>query len=163
MLRFFLPALLVLNGATANAQTPAQTIPDFQFFRLDQLSYTNKDLPQNKTLFFVFFDPGCEHCQRTMKYMNQRVSSFSKTYMCLISLAAPADINRFMDAYGPQIKTQKNVILLQDKLYQFIPRFKPRKYPSLFLYSAQKKLLDYEDNEESAFRLINRIKGTGKS
>lgn len=153
----------MLHVVTVVAQTPAQTLPDFQFFRLDQRSYTNKDLPQNKTLFFVFFDPGCEHCQRTMKYLNQQVGSLSKTYMCLVSLAAPADIKRFMDAYGPQVKGLKNGIMLQDKLYQFIPRFKPRKYPSLFLYSAKKKLLGYEDNDESAFRIVNMIKGTGKS
>ena len=162
MLKQFLPALLTLAMATAAAQKPAQTLPEFQFFRLDQRSYTNKDLPQNKLLFFVFFDPGCEHCQRTMKYMNGQIASFGKTYMCLVSLDNPANINRFMTTYAPQIKSQPNVILLQDKLYQFIPKFKPKKYPSLFLYSAKKQLLEYEDDEESASRLLNAVKRAGR-
>ena len=154
----------MIGFATAlHAQKPAQTLPEFQFFRLDQRAYTNKDLPADKPLFFVFFDPGCEHCQRTMKWIGQHSSAFSKTYMCLVSLDNPAGINRFMDAYGPQIRSQQNVVLLQDKLYQFIPRFKPRKYPSLFLYSAKKKLLDYQDDDESVTQLINTIKkNTGK-
>ena len=161
-MKLFLPVFLMLAVATA-AQKPALTLPNFQFFRLDQRPYVNKDLPQNKPLFFIFFDPGCEHCQRTMKYMNERVALFSKTYMCLVSLDNPTGINRFMDTYGPKIKGQQNVVLLQDKLYQFIPRFKPRKYPSLFLYSAKKKLLDYQDDDESVTQLISTIKkSTGK-
>ncbi|MBE7173720.1 MAG: redoxin domain-containing protein [Williamsia sp.] len=161
MLRFFLPALVALQVVAATAQKPAATLPEFQFFRLDQRPYTNKDLPQSKTLFFVFFDPGCEHCQRTMKYMNGHVASLNKVYMCLISLDNPTNINRFMDTYGPQVKAQQNGVLLQDKLYQFIPRFKPEKYPALFLYSAKKKLLEYSDDEESIARFVDKIKKLG--
>ena len=62
-----------------------------------------------------------------------------------------------MDTYGSKLKGQKNVTLLQDKLQQFIVRFNPMRYPSMFLYSAGRKLLDYEDNPESVFRLVNTL------
>ena len=152
----------MIGFATAlHAQKPAQTLPEFQFFRLDQRAYTNKDLPADKPLFFVFFDPGCEHCQRTMKWIGQHSSAFSKTYMCLVSLDKPDNINRFMATYSPQLSSGKNVVLLQDKLYQFIPKFKPNKYPSMFLYSAKKKLISYEDDEESVHKLELAVKKAG--
>jgi hypothetical protein len=52
--------------------------------------------------------------------------------------------------------------MLQDTKNEFIVRFKPRKYPSMFLYSADKKLLDYEDNAESMFRFTNQLNPVAK-
>ena len=65
-----------------------------------------------------------------------------------------------MNMFGKGLKGKKNVVLLQDNLNQFISSFKPQKYPSMFLYSAKKKLIDYEDNEETLFRFVNAINKT---
>jgi len=54
------------------------------------------------------------------------------------------------------------VTMLQDTKNQFIIRFKPRKYPSLFLYDANKKLLDYEDNPENMFRFSKLLNTASK-
>ena len=66
-------------------------------------------------------------------------------------------MDHFMNTYGSKLKREKNVTVLQDKLQQFIAKFKPVRYPSMFLYSSEKKLIDYEDNPESVFRLVNAI------
>ena len=63
-----------------------------------------------------------------------------------------------MGKYGVKLKDKKNVTLLQDKQFQFISKFQPKKYPSMFLYSPDKKLIDYEDNDESVFRFLKLIK-----
>jgi peroxiredoxin len=159
---FFLFILWVFVSPGVSAQIPAQTIPEFQFFRADKKPFTNKDLPGGKMLFFVFFDPGCDHCQHAMKNMDKNYLAFKKTATYLLSLDNHNKMNDFMDKYGPHLKKQKNVRLLQDQLNQFVPKFTPRKYPSMFLYSAERKLLDYEDNPESIFRFLNIINSTGK-
>ncbi|MBS1600207.1 MAG: redoxin domain-containing protein [Bacteroidetes bacterium] len=153
---FFLLTLF----ATANVfgQTPAQTLPNFQFSRLDNTVFTNKDLSQHKMLCFIFFDSDCDHCQRAVNNIDKQYKSFQNAAVYLISMDSPDKIKQFMSTYGPKLKTQKNVVVLQDNLSQFISKFKPRKYPAMFLYSVDKKLLDYEDNEESVFRLVKTIK-----
>jgi len=153
---------IIMSVENISAQIPAQTLPDFEFSRLDKSPFTNKDLAHGEILFFVFFDSECDHCQRAVKNIDEQYKSFKKTAVYFISLDDPDKINRFMATYATQMKAQKNVVLLQDKLNQFIAKFKPRRYPSLFLYSTDKILMDYEDNEESVFRIVNAINKTTK-
>jgi peroxiredoxin len=148
---------LLAGGTNLSAQVPAQKLPAFTFFRLDQQPFTEKNLPKDKMLFFVFFDPACEHCQRTITYINQHYTSFVKAAVILVSMDSLGKINAFIDRYAKQLKAQKNVVVLQDKHYQFITQFKPKKFPAMFLYAAQNQLLDYEDNEETVSRFVNAI------
>ena len=158
--------LLFLISSNVYSQTPgkppAQTIPDFKFFRFNDGPFINKDLPQGKMLFFIFFDSDCEHCQRAIENIGQYYQSFKNVSICLISMDDENKISHFIDTYGRQLKGQRNVTLLRDKLNQFIQKFNPRRYPSMFLYSPGKKLIDYEDNAESVFRLVNAINKAGK-
>jgi hypothetical protein len=159
-------ALLFLVSFTVSAQIPgdppAQTIPEFKFFKFDSTPFTNKDLPLGKMVLFLFFDPDCDHCQNAVKTIGNEYQSFKKTSIIMVSIADQNKINLFMENYGSKLKGQKNVTILQDKLQQFITKFNPRRYPSMLLYSSEKKLLDYEDNPESVFRLVSAINKTGK-
>lgn len=156
--------LLVCFGVEAQVseKPPAQTIPEFKFFRFDNTPFTNKDLPPGKMVFFMFFDSECDHCQNAIKNIGNQYQSFKKIPIFLISIDDQNKINHFMETYGNKLKGQKNVSILQDKLQQFISKFNPRRYPSMFLYSSEKKLIDYEDNPESVFRFVNTINKTGQ-
>ena len=145
----------ILITGNVYAQIPAQTLPDFTFHRLDGSSFGNRDLPAGRTLFFVFFDSDCDHCQHAVRSIDQQYRSFQNTLIYLVSVDDHDKINRFVYTYAPHLMNQKNVVLLRDDLSQFIARFKPYKYPAMMLYSADKKLIDYEDNQETVFRIVN--------
>ena len=147
--------LFILSAASA--QTPVLSIPDFIFFKLDKSVFTNKNLEPDKMLFCFFFDAGCEHCQHAMTNLNQHCQEYKKAAIYLISLDDKEKIRQFMNKYGSNLNGKKNVTLLQDLKNEFIIKFKPRKYPSMFLYSAEKKLIDYEDNPETMFRFIKLL------
>ena len=160
-IKLFALILGLMLFVKSSAQIPAQILPEFEFSRLDQSNFTNKDLPLSKILFFIFFDSDCEHCQRAIKNINQDYKSFQKTAIYLISMDDKDKVTHFITTYASRLKAQKNIILLQDRKNQFITRFKPKRYPAMFLYSAEKKLIDYQDNEESVFRLVNTVKKSG--
>ena len=54
---------------------------------------------------------------------------------------------------SPQLAARKNVVFLQDGAGGEMMKFKPVRYPSLYLYSTEQKLLDLEDNEGALFRI----------
>ena len=163
MMRFLQTlCLLLLISFGAAAQIPAQTIPQFTFSRLDKTPFSAKDLAKGQKLLFIFFDTECEHCQRTISYLGEHYTDIKSTPIYLVTLDNQEKIAGFMNKYGAKLKGKKNITLLQDTNKQFIVIFQPRKYPSMFLYSAEKKLLDYEDNDESVFRILSLIKGKTK-
>ena len=150
-----------LLSYTASAQTPAQTIPAFTFYKLDKTPFTNKNITNGKEVLFIFFDVTCDHCQHTISTLSKRISECSKISIYLISLEDKTAITNFFNQYGKNLPTQKNVTILKDSKNQFITQFGPRKYPSVFLYSAQKKLRLYDDEDqylEKFFKLINSSK-----
>ena len=139
------------------AQTPAEKIPDFVFFKLNKSQFTNKNIPAGKKAFFIFFDSDCEHCQKAVLNINQHYKEFNKTLIYLITLDGQEKVNNFIGKYGAGLIDKPNVTILQDKNNEFLTKFSPRKYPSMFLFSDKKKLLIYEDNEESMFRIFKLL------
>jgi peroxiredoxin len=143
---------------TSSAQTPAQTIPAFTFYKLDKTPFTNKNVTNGKEVLFIFFDVTCDHCQHTISTLSKRISECQKIAIYLISLEDKTAITNFFNQYGKNLPGQKNVTILQDSKNQFITQFGPRKYPSVFLYSAQKKLRLYDDEDqylEKFFKIIS--------
>ncbi len=151
-------ALLFYFVVDCVAQPPAQTIPVFDFYKADKSAFTNNNLAVNKMVFFFFFDPTCEHCQQAMSVLDKNFQDYKKAAVYLISTNDHQTMQMFIDKYAPGLKNQKNITFLQDSKNEFIDRFKPIRYPSMFLYSPTKQLLDYEDNENSMFRFIKYLK-----
>ena len=144
-------------SANVSAEGPAEKTPDFNFFRLNKNSITNKDLEERKKLFFVFFDSDCDHCQHAIPFISQQYREFKKTAIYLITLDNREEIARFMGKYGNGSKDKKNFTLLQDPNYQFVLKFGPGKYPSILLDSAKKELIMYDDNETNLLRFSQEI------
>jgi len=159
-------AFQVLTGLLISwnvfAQTPALTVPEFTFFRFNKSAFTNKNVETGKMSFFVFFDAGCEHCQHAVQTLNMHYSDLKHISLYLVSLDNQETINSFMNKYGNNLSGKKNVVFLQDLNNEFISKFGPRKYPSMFLYSPEKKLVMYNDNEENLFRFFQQIDAAAK-
>lgn len=152
--------LCVFLSFTGSAQKPAQSIPDFTFYKLDNTPFTNKNLPDGKQLFFVFFDVTCDHCHHTIKTLSTHLNEFEGISIYLITLNKKEYLNGFFNEYGKNLLTKKNVIILQDLKNQFIKQFGPRKYPSIFLYSSSKKLILYSDEDQYLEKFLKLVNGT---
>ncbi|MBS1661327.1 MAG: hypothetical protein JST68_09795 [Bacteroidetes bacterium] len=126
-------------------QTPAQTLPELSFI---------KSLPQNRLLTFTLVDPGCDHCQHLVSKMNDSSATLNKTALYMVSTSTENKLKTFAKKFGPRLKAE----WLTDPQSEFIVKFKPIRSPAIYLYSPDKKLLDYEDNPESLFRILLTIR-----
>ena len=97
-----------------------------------------------------------------MATLNANYEDYKKAAIYLICLSNKETINAFISKYAPNLKDKKNITLLQDTKNEFITRFQPRKYPSLFLYDSNKKLIYYTDEPENMPRFPKYIKATVK-
>ena len=155
--KIFLITLISFLSAHIIAQTPAAAVPQFSFLTSDKTEFTNKDLADGTKLFFVFFDTECEHCQHVIAYMDAHYGQFSKAAIYLVTLDAENKTAPFFAKYGSRLIGKHKVMALLDYKSEFIKKFTPRKYPSLFIYSAQKKLLLYGDDEKQLPEFVKVI------
>ena len=142
------------------AQKPAEKIPDFTFYKLDNTPFTNKNVPDGKQIFFVFFDVTCDHCHHTIKALSTHINEFEGISIYLITLDKKEKLDRFFNEYGKNLVTKKNVLILQDLRNLFIKQFGPSKYPSAFLYSSSKKLIFYSDEDQYLEKFLKLVNGT---
>lgn len=154
--------LLTLLAFETHAQTPAQTIPAFTFYKFDKTPFTNANVTVGKQSLFIFFDVTCDHCQHTISTLSKRINECQKISVYLISLEDKTAITNFLNQYGKNLVNKPNVTLLLDINNQFITQFSPRKYPSVFLFSSAKKLLLYDDNDEFLVKFFNIISPSKK-
>ena len=141
----------------SSAQHPAETIPNFIFYNLDNTPFINRNLTVGKAILFVFFDVTCDHCQHTIISLNKRLKECKNTSIYLITLDNQVAINRFLNQYGKNLLTGKNITILQDLRNCFIKQFGPRKYPSVFLYSAERRLILYDDEDQSLDKFFRKL------
>jgi peroxiredoxin len=158
----FLIIYFLLIGYTINAQLPATTIPDFVFYKLDKSVFTKENITSNKKSVIIFFDATCEHCQKTLSFFNEHSKQLQNSRIYLISLNDKETIKNFLVKFAPRFIHDKNVTVLQDSKNEFISKFHPRKYPSMFLYSSSGKLLFYDDDDKKAKNLLQLISDLDK-
>ena len=108
--------------------------------------------------FFVFFDTECDHCQHAIKDINDHYTAFNKTAVYLITQDVKGKVDVFMNKYGQNLRGKKNITILQDLKLEFIRKFTPKKYTVMFLYSADKKLILYDDIEQNSPDFLQKIK-----
>lgn len=146
--------LLLFFAGVTQAQKPASSVPLFTFYKLDGKPFGKANILPNKNSLFIFFDVGCDHCQRLMAEVNKKYNRFKKVQFYLISMYEPEQIKSFMTRYCPDMNGKANVLLLQDKNREFIPKFNPEKYPAVYVYSPAGKIIHYFSGEGKVDDLI---------
>jgi hypothetical protein len=149
-------AFLLISGM-ASAQV--KTMPDFKFVRMDNgAEYTPKHLTPGKRTFFIFFDTECPHCFRAITEYNKNHQTMNNVNIVIVTRDRKDIAIEFLKRVGPSLYAKKNAVAVLDVYNQFIGRFLPKKYPSMFLFGVNKQLIFYSDEESDIPTFIDIFK-----
>jgi len=152
------PLLALLIASTA-APGQSPRIPDFTFQNIsDGSPFSRKDIPTGRKTLFVFFDTECPHCRQALITWNANIASLQGTNTLLLTMDPPMAAIPFLQNVAPKLVKAKDTRLLFDPNRQFIARFLPKKYPSMFLFSPTGELVQYTDEEKDIPSLIRNIR-----
>lgn len=149
MCRKIIIFLLFFTGLAGfiQAQNVPYSIPEFTFYKLDGSPFTRDDLTRTNNIIFVFFSTTCHHCQDETRAMGENFADFSQATLYFISKEKKSDILAFMDEYGKVLKDKPNVQVLQDPRSEFVLKFNPTQYPSVYIYSPTRQLVKHFSGE----------------
>lgn len=135
----------------------AKTVPEFSMFTREMTLFTDRDLAKDKPLFFLFFDVKCEHCLHAVQTLNKNYKKLEAAQVYLVTLDRPEEVESFLKKNGKNLVDRNNVMLLFDLNKEFIVKFLPKKYPSIFLYTNKKALVKYDDNPSNLPVFFDKI------
>lgn len=141
------------------AQEKPQSLPKFAVQDTDGNAFSEKDLAHNKYIVFVYFSPTCPHCQRAFKTLNENVAKLDNNMAVYgVTMSDKGNSLFFMKKYAPALNEISNYKLLMDKDGAFATVFGVERYPSIYLYSPDKKLLSFEQDEKKVLNFLEKIK-----
>ena len=144
---------------TSSVFSQVRSLPEFRFFRMDNgAEVTHKNVTPGKKTLFVFFDTECPHCRVAITEYNHNQAKLNDINVFLITRDQKAVVNSFLNEVGTKLIAKKNVTVLFDNQNQFIGKFLPKKFPSMFLFGANRQLLIYTDEEKDIPVILEKIK-----
>jgi peroxiredoxin len=135
----------------AQAKEKIQTLPNFQFLAMDSTLFTASDLPSRKTIL-VYFNSTCEHCQYEAGEISKNIGQFSHVNLLFVSEQNLAEIRTFAETYG--LGKHENVRFLKAPDNGFYKLFGSSPIPSIFIYNADKQLINNYKGETKIELLI---------
>lgn len=158
-LRTILLATVLMFGfaATTAAQSadeePPAELPAFSFFKVHSGGFganpvfSNNDLPSGKATVVMLFDPYCDHCQQQTEEFTQAAGKLKNIHFVYVTTESAEAASEFESKYLKN--SGLSYTLLRDKNYQFDSIFSYSPVPSVYLYSANGRLLKYYKTDKA--------------
>ena len=102
---FFTRGLICLSTmAFFSLAAFSQSLPPFKMYRSDKTIFNAAELPKTKPVVLIYFDPDCEHCQKLMKELFQKIDAFKSAEIIMVTFKPVEEISSF----EKQNNTQKH-------------------------------------------------------
>lgn len=162
--------LLVILSSAVFAQAQKQktypyqkdsTLPEFQLLETDSTTwFKSEELPKNKPVMIVYFNPECGHCQLTAHEFMQKKEEFKDVFFVWVTYRATMEeIKQFAD--DAKMNDDKNIVYGKEMKYTIVPFFNVQYTPYMAVYNEKGKLLQTFDggtDPDTIYRLLYPVK-----
>lgn len=158
-MKHLLSTLLFLFVLTAQAQVKTlDKLPAFTVTKLDGTTFTQKDVAPGKYALFVYFNPGCPHCQNAFKTLNTKIAELPANVVIYpVSFKGEEPTRKFMERYAPQLSALKQVTYLIDDKETFGAAFNVQRFPSMYMFSPDGKLVYFEEDASKVMNFKEKV------
>ncbi|HET9825570.1 MAG TPA: redoxin domain-containing protein [Chitinophagaceae bacterium] len=145
-------ALLLSTGTLSQS-----SLPPFKMYLSNNTVFSVTQLPRNKPVVVIYFDPDCDHCQKLMNGIFKKINSFKKTEMIMVTFKSIAEVAAFEKRY----KTARYSNLRvgpEGTSYQLRDYYQLVKIPFTALYGKNQKLSYSYGQDASVDEIVKRVK-----
>lgn len=136
---FFGYRIFKINKKNEQGLLLKQTLPNFKFYTLGLTLFDNTLITPNTTVVIIYFNTECDHCHGEAKLIITHIKQFKNAPIIMVSPNNIRDIKSFAKENG--LEKYPQIIVLQDKNYQFINYFGNAPFPSTYIYNPKHKLV----------------------
>jgi thiol-disulfide isomerase/thioredoxin len=133
------------------------TVPPFKLLKIDSSTYfTKNDLPRNKPVLIIVFNPDCEHCKHETEQIIKNIDEL-KNVQIVMATIMPFDMMRsFYEKY--ELKRFENITVGKDTQYMLPSFFQMHFMPYLAMYNKKGNLLTTFEGSMKIEDLISTFK-----
>lgn len=147
----------VLNAMLLSSNLFSQTsLPPFKMLLSNDKVFSVTELPKNKPVIVIYFDPDCDHCQKLVKELFKKIRSFKKAQIAMVTFKPLGEVAAFEKKYKTHTYPNVNVGT-EGTSFQLRNYYQLTKMPFTALYDKNRKLNCSYGEEISVDELIKRL------
>ena len=134
------------------------TLPTFSILQTDSTTwFNNLDLPKDKPVIIVYFNPECGHCQLTAHEFQEKMDAFKDVFFVWTCYhVSLSEIKKFAEDY--KLLDAPNVRVGKEIKYAIVPFYQVKYTPYMAIYNEKGKLLQTFDggtDPDTVIRLLH--------
>lgn len=133
-----------------------KTIPPFSYSTINGKKFTNKDLKDNTSTLFLYFNSECEHCQSEATQIQENIAKFKDSQLVFVSFEEKDKIVAFAKKY--KLDHYDKISFLLDKQVTFSTTFDVNSLPTMILYNRNKELIKKIKGQTKVETILKKLK-----
>ena len=128
-------------------------LPPFKILNPDSATYFAKaDLPKNKAVLIILFDPNCDHCQHETEEIIKNMDSLKNVQIVMVTNADFKDLKRFYEHY--ELSRFKNLHAGVETVYFLATFFNIHNLPYLAFYDKKGQLITVHEGTWKVEKIV---------